>query len=70
MPASPESLRLLHPVSQKDPLGPHTAAKAFGQCCVTSGVKVIVTINGALKSQPAAPCLFPARDLDKLIGLI
>lgn len=50
-----------HP-KRRPALHPHPATGASGQCCVTSGVKVIATINGAPKSQPAAPCLFPARD--------
>ena len=45
-------------------------SRGSGQHCVTSGVKVVVTVNGAPKSQPAAHCLFPARDPDKLISSI
>lgn len=38
---------------------PHAAAPAPGSS-VTSGAKVIVTINGTPKSLPDDPCLFPA----------
>lgn len=48
---------------------PHSAAPAPGSH-VTSGAKVIVTINGTPKSLPDAPCLFPARGPDKLTSLI
>lgn len=66
-----KEIMLPAPPPQEDPYpAPHMAAVASRQCCVTSGVKVIVTINKAPKSQTAAPCLFPARDRDKLISFI
>lgn len=48
---------------------PYAATPAAGSS-VTSGAKVIVTINGTPKSLPDAPCLFPARGLDKSTSLI
>lgn len=62
----------LCPHSQRTPaLHPTRQLRSPGSALsVTSGAKVTVTINKAPKSQPAAPCLFPARDRDKLISSI